>query len=180
MSDDVQPASKGPSFINRVAVVGFMGLIVLGESALAYFWIPSAADVLKKTEEKVASQTKEKSADEEDLPANAPAESVVEVELGQFGITAHQPAAGSTLRVDFTLVGTVQEKDRSEFASLLERNRHRFRDMVLVEIRTAEVADLTDPGLGLIKRRILEKSNTLFGKPILRSVFFSDYTFLDE
>ncbi len=180
MSDDVQPASQGNSLIHRLAVVGFMGVVVLGESALAYLWLPSADDVLKRTEEEVAARTEKEKGEEEGTDVTALAEAVVEVELGQFGITAHQPAAGSTLRVDFTLVGTVLEKDQDEFATLLERNRHRFRDMVLVEIRTAEVADLTDPGLGLIKRRILEKSNALFGKPILRSVFFSDYTFLNE
>ena len=44
---------------------------------------------------------------------------------------------------------------------------------------TAKLSDLEDAGLGLIKRRILEKSNALFGKPLLRSVVFADYTFVE-
>jgi hypothetical protein len=57
---------------------------------------------------------------------------------------------------------------------------HRFRDMVISEIRHLENADLADPGLGLIKRRILEKSNALFGKPILKSVVFPDFSYIEQ
>lgn len=50
---------------------------------------------------------------------------------------------------------------------------------MIVEIRNCEVGDLEDAGLGLIKRRFLEKSNALLGKPLLRSVIFADYTFVE-
>lgn len=173
-----QPAPKGSSFLGRLMIAGFMAAVVITECVLAYLWIPSADEVMAKAEQQITEQTaKEEAADvaEEDEQA-----AVVEVELGQFSITSHRPSTSTTLRVDFTLVGTVLESDKEEFDQLLERNKFRFRDMVLVEIRNADLADLTDPGLGLIKRRILEKSNALFGKNILRSVFFSDYTFLDE
>ena len=61
-----------------------------------------------------------------------------------------------------------------------ERNKHRFRDLVLFEIRNSEYDDLMDPGLGLIKRRILEKSNALLGKSILKTVVFSDFTYVEQ
>jgi hypothetical protein len=41
---------------------------------------------------------------------------------------------------------------------------HRFRDQVIVTFRSAEMADLTDAGLGLMKRTILEKANRRCGK----------------
>ena len=43
-----------------------------------------------------------------------------------------------------------------------------------------QIEDLTDPGLGLLKRRILAKSNDLLGKPLLRSVVFSDFSFVEQ
>ena len=43
-----------------------------------------------------------------------------------------------------------------------------------------EPADLADPGLGLIKRRILEKSNALLGKPLLRAVVFSEFSYMEQ
>ena len=84
------------------------------------------------------------------------------------------------MRVDFHLYGTVLEGDQGELTSLLDRNVHRFRDQVLYEIRNSESSDLADPGLALIKRRILEKSNALFDRQILRSVVFSQFSYIEQ
>ena len=86
----------------------------------------------------------------------------------------------TSTRVDFLLVGTVLDKDEKEILSLFDRNVHRFRDQILYEIRNSEPGDLADPALGLIKRRILEKSNDLFGKAILRSILFSQFSFVEQ
>ena len=51
---------------------------------------------------------------------------------------------------------------------------------MIVIIRSAEIADLTDAGLGLIKRRILETTNKTLGKPILQAVMFSDFSFVEQ
>jgi hypothetical protein len=51
---------------------------------------------------------------------------------------------------------------------------------VIVTLRSSELGDLTDAGLGLIKRRILEKTNRTLGKPYLRSVIFSDFSFIEQ
>jgi flagellar FliL protein len=104
----------------------------------------------------------------------------VEVPLGQYSVTVSRPNASTSLRVDFELVGTVLEEEAAEMSSLFDRHVHRFRDQILYEIRNSEPADLADPGLGLIKRRILEKSNALFGKPILRSVVFSQFSYIEQ
>ena len=171
------PPASNKSLLGRLIIAAFMGGIVLTECALAYVFIPSADDLVQRAEENAKEEMKK---DSDEAVAAKDTKPVVEIELGRFGVTAHQPQSSTTLRVDFTLVGTVLEGEENDFQDLLARNQHRFRDMVIVEIRNSEVADLTDPGLGLIKRRILEKSNALFGRPILRSVFFSDYTYLDQ
>jgi flagellar FliL protein len=62
----------------------------------------------------------------------------------------------------------------------MEENKHRFREQVLVTVRGAELTDLTDAGLGLMKRRILDKTNRILGKPLLRSVIFSDFAFIEQ
>lgn len=103
-----------------------------------------------------------------------------EVDLGKFNLMIHQPAADVTLRINFHLVGIVEEKDHHEFTELLAKNQHRLRDHVLSEIRNSETSDLTDPGLGLIKRRILATSNQLLGKPMLRTILFSDFSFVEQ
>jgi flagellar FliL protein len=84
------------------------------------------------------------------------------------------------LRVDFQLFGTVIDKDKGQLEAAMKRNKHRFRDQIIVEIRNSDSEDLNDSALGLIKRRILEKSNTLLGKPLLRSVVFSQFSYIEQ
>ena len=172
---DAQPTKSGP-LIGRLLIVAFMGAVVMSECLFAYFWLPSADEVAAQVE-LVARQAKTNA---DGTPANEEKQDTlaVEVDLGKFQITNHS-ASESTFRVDFHLFGTVSEEDLDEFNELFPRNSARFRNQVLEKIRDSKIADLEDAGLGLIKRRILEKSNALFGKPLLRSVVFADYTFVE-
>ena len=44
----------------------------------------------------------------------------------------------------------------------------------------AEPSDLTHTGLGLIKSKILEKTNPALGEPIVREVLFSKFNFVER
>jgi len=44
----------------------------------------------------------------------------------------------------------------------------------------AEPSDLTDTGLGLIKWKILEKTNRALGEPIVSEVLFSRFNFVER
>jgi hypothetical protein len=114
------------------------------------------------------------------VPAGSGTGGEVEVELGKFNLMVHEPASNITLRVNFHLVGTVEDGDSEDFSHLLEKNQHRLRDQIIFEIRNAQISDLTDPGLGLIKRRILAKSNDLLGQPLLQNVVFSEFSFIEQ
>lgn len=103
-----------------------------------------------------------------------------EVDLGEFTVTGYQPVSNSTMFITFHLYGTIKHKHSDDFASRLEENKHRFRENVIVIIRSAEITDLTDAGLGLIKRRILETTNKTLGKPLLQGVVFSDFSFVEQ
>lgn len=104
----------------------------------------------------------------------------VEIDLGEYKITSHQSESNITVRIDFKLFGVVLEEEQQLMAKLFERHQHRFRDQVIFEVRNASLNDLADPGLGLIKRRILEKSNRLLGKSVLQSIVFSDFSFVEQ
>lgn len=114
------------------------------------------------------------------VPAGSGTGGEVEVELGKFNLMVHEPASNITLRINFHLVGTVEDGDSEDFSHLLEKNQHRLRDQIIFEIRNAQISDLTDPGLGLIKRRILAKSNDLLGQPLLQNVVFSEFSFIEQ
>jgi len=104
----------------------------------------------------------------------------VEIDLEQFSVTAHQPDSNTTMRIEFHLFGVVSGADQEEFEKLLKANQHRFREQVLVTVRSAEGTDLADAGLGLIKRQILEKTNALFGKPLLKAVIVSQFSYMEQ
>ena len=73
----------------------------------------------------------------------------------------------------------VPAADAAEFNARMKDAQHRFREAVIVTLRGAEVSDLTDAGLGLLKRTILEKTNATLGKPLVKTVIFSDFSFVE-
>jgi flagellar FliL protein len=42
------------------------------------------------------------------------------------------------------------------------------------------MSDLSDPALGLIKRQILAKTNSLLGEPLLKEIIFSDFAVVQQ
>jgi flagellar FliL protein len=151
--------------------------VILAECTFAYLLIPSRSDLQKWAAEKAAkaAHSEEKAHDHkhEGKPET-------EVDLGKYNVVVHHPASNVTLRVTFHLVGTVPTDEHHEFEELLTKNQHRLRDQAIFEIRNCQIDDLTDPGLALLKRRILAKSNDLLGKPLLHSIVFSDFSFVEQ
>jgi hypothetical protein len=103
-----------------------------------------------------------------------------EIDLGQFNVTGYQPVSNTTLIITFHLYGTVKTKHADDFAQRFEENKHRVRDNIIAIVRSADVTDLTDAGLGLIKRRVLETTNKTLGKPLVQSVMFSEFSFFEQ
>ncbi len=173
--------SGGHSMVAMVKVVSFVTVVVAAECLLAYFYLPSPAETTAWAEAAMTASADELSAEPEpgeeaeEMPADQ-----VEVDLEEFSVSAFQPISNTSLRIDFHLYGIVGAEDEAEFTALLEENRHRFREQVLVIARSADLSDLTDAGLGLIKRQILEKTNNTLGKPLLRAVIFSDFSFIEQ
>ncbi len=104
----------------------------------------------------------------------------IEVDLEQFYVTTQSVASNSTMRVEFHLYGVIKAGDKEEFDRLVKASQHRIRDQILTIIRSAHPRDLSDAGLGLIKRQILEKTNAILGKPLLREVIVSDFAYLEQ
>jgi len=162
-----------------IIVAVLVAVVILTEGMFAYLLIPSRSDLVKWSAEKAAKEAHsgEESHGHEKNHQHAHEH---EVDLGKYNVVVHHPASNVTLRVNFHLIGTVEEKTHDEFEDLLGKNQHRLRDQAIFEIRNCQIEDLTDPGLALLKRRILAKSNDLLGKPLLRSVVFSDFSFVEQ
>ena len=178
--DDLAPPGKSRSpMAYKIGLLLFVVAVVAVECLIAYLWLPSASDAAALSGEMIEGQASlaaiaEDQQDQEELVEE------LEIDLGEFNVTAFQPISNTTLRIDFHLFATVAVADFNEIVRLHEENEHRFREQVIVTIRSADITDLTDAGLGLIKRKILEKSNRLLGKPLLRTIVFSDYSFVEQ
>jgi flagellar FliL protein len=198
------PKKKGLSGKLKIGIV--LAVVVGAQCVLAWLLLPSGTTA-EETDPHHAS--KSGSAVHLDPAHDDPHAERREVDLGRFSITSIDPASNSTLLIDFHLYGAViaepeehaaeeaeghgdghggghgkkaegEPEDKSRFGKLLKKNKHRFRDQVIVVIRNAQMSDLSDPALGLIKRQILAKTNSLLGEPLLKEVIFSDFAVVQQ
>jgi len=170
------PAAAGRATYIKAAVV--VAGIVLLECIAAYLLIPSSEQATAMAELAVQNDPPELA--EPEAEAAAEDEAMVEVDLESFHVSSYQPATNTTLRIDLHLFVVVNQEDEGEFLTLMEKHRHRIRERVLVIIRSAELGDLTDAGLGLIKRQILEKVNRILEKPLVQRVVISEFSFIEQ
>lgn len=175
--DDGQQQRAGSTLMKKLKIAAMVAGVVLVECACAYFFIPSAAADPQASEAAIKAAEAELLGDKEE---NTEVEDEIEVDLGEFRVTSYQPATDTTFRVNFHLFGTIVEEDKDEFDVLKEANEARLREQVNVIVRSAEIPDLTDPNLGLIKRRILDKINRILGKQVVKGVIFSDMSFVEQ
>jgi flagellar basal body-associated protein FliL len=163
---------------NKLKIPLFIAAVVVVECGVAIWLFPSAA--APPASDESALQVLPEPAAPEETEGEKESVAQSEVDLGAFTVTSFQPSSNSTFRIDFHLYGIVNTSEKEQFLSLLEENQHRFRDQIIITIRSAEIADLSDAGLGQLKRKILEKTNRILGKPLLRSVIFSEFLFIEQ
>jgi flagellar FliL protein len=177
-----QPATGGgrSSLLAKLQILAFVVVVVGVECFAAYLYLPTAADTAASAESVIeANYSVEEPPEFAEQLSPEPIDQV-EIDLGEFSVTSFQPVSNTTLRIDFHLYGTVAAENEEAFIAAMQDNLHRFREQVIVTVRSAEITDLTDAGLGLMKRKILERSNRALGEPFLRSVIFSDFSFIEQ
>ncbi len=177
-----EPQAKPKTALGgKLKAAAFIAVVIAVECAVAYFLVPNASETAA-----IAGATLGIDPETGTIPpgdASHAAEETfeqVEVPLGEYSVTTFQPVSNTTLRIDFQLYGTIAVKDEAEFFRRIDENRHRFREQVIVTIRTADITDFTEAQLGLIRRRVLERSNRILGSPLLRGVIFSDFSFIEQ
>jgi flagellar basal body-associated protein FliL len=163
---------------SKLLIPLFIAGVVAVECGMAIWLLPAAADPSALAQPTLQALPEPAAAEEAESGKESIAQA--EVDLGAFTVTSFQPSSNSTFRIDFHLYGIVNAPEKEQFLLLLEENKHRFRDQIIVTIRSAEIADLSDAGLGQLKRKILEKTNRMLGKPLLRSIIFSEFLFIEQ
>jgi len=173
-------SETGPSRLAKIKVLLFVAAVIAAECAAAYWMLPSRSETAAMAEAAVAAQPEADDYFVDGIDEQGALIDQVEVDLEEFSVTAFQPVSSTTLRIDFHLWGTVHNDDYNDFLHVMDENRNRFREQVLVTVRSADITDLTDAQLGLIRRKILEKTNRILGGAYLRTVIFSDFSFIEQ
>ncbi|HVA51431.1 MAG TPA: flagellar basal body-associated FliL family protein [Pirellulales bacterium] len=189
---DAAPSGKKSGWFWKVVVLGLILAVIGAECLFAFVYVTMATDKTMHPEPAApAAKPAKHETGHTEKPAgehgkvgehgeSSEAGGEREIDMGEYSLTAFQPASNTTLLVNFHLYGTIAGEEEEYFAGSYEANKHRIRDQVLTTIRSAEIADLTDPGLGLIKRQILEKTNRTLGKPVLQGIVFSDFLAVEQ
>jgi flagellar basal body-associated protein FliL len=183
-SSEAAPPKRASGLMTIVKAIAFVSIIVIVQVVGAAIFIPSAQDTEKLARQYIAAAEGEAAAEgahEGEAHGEEHAgEEVTEIELGTFNITHFNPGTNSTLSIDFELFATVLAADATEFEHLFEKNKVRVREQVIMTLHAAQSKDLSDAGLGLIKRQILEKTNRALGHPMVREVLFSKFNFVER
>ena len=184
---EIEPPKPGRRGLFRVVqAVAFVSVIVIVEIVVASMLTPTAEETTRLAQELAAASAGDAAHDDD---PHAAAESdtgtvdthnLREVELGMYNVTRFNPTTDTTLAIDFELYGTVLAEDVGEFQHDFEQSKARIREQVVMTLHASETADLTDAGLGLIKRRILEKTNRALGQPFVKEVLFSKFNFVER
>lgn len=180
--EDGNKASKGSGLMTLVKAVAFVSVIVLIEVAAASMLIPSVEETEELAEQLATSDAELEMEESGEVVSEVDKETgslsdMLEVELGTFHVLTYDPETGTRMNVDFELFGIVLADEESDFYTLYDANQRRIREQILITVRSADVTDLTDAGLGLIKRKILEKTNRALGRPLLHEAVFSKFSF---
>lgn len=187
------PPTRGPGLMTLVKAAAFVSVIVLIEVAAATMFIPTAeetraigqymtAGAHSAQPSHAAGAVRDASGHDGAVAADGHAHGpdTREVDLGSYHVVSFNPTTQASLSIDFELFGIVIAADEEEFTHLFEMHQKRLKEQVTIAIRGMESADFTDPGLGLIKRIILEKTNRALGKPLVREAVFSEFSFIER
>ncbi len=166
---------KGVAFVSVIVIVQIVGAAMLAPSAQDTEKL--AKDLATASNGQLIETSDEHGKEEKNRKHNS---NLKEVDLGSYNITRYNPTTKTTLAIDFDLFGTVLAEDTQEFEHHFESSKARIREQITLTMHSAESGDLTDAGLGLIKRQLLEKTNRALGEPMLKEVLFSRFNFVER
>jgi flagellar FliL protein len=182
------PAEKRPGIMTLVKALAFVLVVVLVEVGAAAMLIPSAEET-REVGTKLANAKQGHEADDSHAAEGesghgaahgGEADHTLEVNLGAYHIVSFNPKTGTSLSIDFELFGTVLAEEEAEFSHLYDPHQKRISEQITIAVRGLQAEDLTDPGLGLLKRIILEKTNRALGKPLIREAVISQFSFIER
>ena len=162
----------------RGLVIAFVAVVMLMETGMFFFMVPSAEEVSALAEAKLIKSVQE---GEEAAAEQASDENeVTEVELGMFGETFSPIDTEANYRVELRLFGLVRKKNKEQLEKEFQEKQGRMTHAIRLKIRNSEFSELQDNQLGLLERRILTTCNHLLDEDWLLGVGFNQYQLIEQ
>ncbi|MEM8667605.1 MAG: dihydrolipoamide acetyltransferase [Planctomycetota bacterium] len=173
-TEEARPTRGG----GRTLIIAFVSMVVLLETGMFFFLVPSAEQVSALAEAKLIKsvQEGEAAAEEQALDENV----VKEFELGMYGETFSPNHTERVYRVEIELFGTCRKKNLEKMKTEYEEKEGRLRHEIRMKIRNSDLSELEENNLGLLQRRILTTCNHLLEDDLLLSVGFKSYQLIEQ
>lgn len=163
---------------NMGLIIAFVGVVMMVEMGMFFFFIPSAEEVSALAEEQLIKSVQEGAQEAEKAATDE--NRVEEFELGSFGETFSPLDTERSFRVELRLFGLIRSKDRPKMEAEFLAKNGRLRHAVRAKIRNSELEELQENQLGLLERRILTTCNHLLDDELLVGVGFNDYQLIED
>ncbi|MEA1952068.1 MAG: hypothetical protein U9N87_11825 [Planctomycetota bacterium] len=97
-------------------------------------------------------------------------------DFGQVSVRFFNPITRGRLLAEFELNGVSVLEDGPELKKII-KNKYRFvREQATIAVRNSNAAELADPKLKLLERRVLIRINRSLDRPLLRSVDLAHFS----
>jgi len=104
----------------------------------------------------------------------------VEVDLGRFDVTIPNASTNSTILVDFHIFAKMPKYKTEEVSEQLESHAHRFRQDVLLRVRSLGRPTLNEPNLTQLRQEIQEAIEEISPDSKIELIGFYHFRFLEE
>ena len=95
--------------------------------------------------------------------------------LGEYRIRSYYPVDAQKSTVRFSLYATVKDERFDDTKQLVEENRQKVRDQILVATRLSPLSVFQEPGLETFRRRILIRLRRALPELEISELYFSDF-----
>lgn len=179
-TDDKNDSEEAPvkPRSNIGLIVAFVSAVIVVESSMFFFLVPSAEEVSALAEARLIKAVEE--TEEESQKQTSDENENIEVNLGMFGETFSPTDTERTFRVELKLYGLIQRKNEERMKDELEEKQGRLRHEIRMKIRNSELRELTDNQLSLLQRRILTQCNHILDEDYLVGIGFHEYQLIEE
>ena len=162
----------------KVIVIGFVSLVVLFETAMFFFLVPSAEEISALAEARLVQSVQQNKEDSDQKSIDE--DKIEEFSLGMFGETFSPIDTEREFRVELKLYALVRNRDAAALKTEFEAKEGRIRHAIRMKVRNSELGELQENQLGLLQRRILTTCNHLIEGDLLLGVGFNEYQLIEE